>query len=125
MNFNPVVRFNSAAATWLGVTANFPETNATIFTVFRSTSPNGTILSHVSPVSPSAGAHDRHLFLNAGRLGYRIWSEQTIYTPTTFNNGIAKIAQISYGAGTPQNIKVNGKNHVTGTMTASAFNWEQ
>lgn len=130
-NFNPAISFNGISQ-WMGAADNlFMTTNYSIYAVYSTTDAQGALFAVTGPVSPAAGSHDRQFGMNAtGRFSNRIWSEQTIVSPSAYNDGVPKIFNNRVSNSTTHNPlngqenNVNGVTVVSGTKNASNFNYE-
>jgi pimeloyl-ACP methyl ester carboxylesterase len=116
------LQFNGATD-YVGITINVPETEYTFAAWFQTTSANGAIMAVVDPVGPNAGAYDRLLGLQGGRVCHRVWSEETYCSGATFNDGLWHLASVTVGSGGGK-LYVDGVQVATGNKTSSDFTWQ-
>jgi hypothetical protein len=108
---------------YVAVNIDLPETNYTFAAWFQSTAARGTILAVVDPVLPNASSHDRHLYLNAGRVCHRVWYEEIYCSAAGYNDGSWHHAAVTVGAGGGK-LYIDGQLVATGSKTSSDFNWQ-
>lgn len=101
---------------------NVSETAATHELWFKTTSPNGGLLS----VTDGGNGHDRHIYLKDGDIYTRLWTDEAIHTTGL---GLADgqwhhVAHVFGGAEGGQKIYVDGVLRASGAKVASDFNWQ-
>lgn len=113
---------------WMGITMNANETNVTKFIVFktRGGDGSGSIIATSTPVSASAGSHDRQFGLLGNKVANRLWSVQTVSSSTDFNDNSSHILNVNYGASlSGQEIYADGLFQISGNKPSSDFNWDE
>ncbi|HEV2991417.1 MAG TPA: LamG-like jellyroll fold domain-containing protein, partial [Candidatus Angelobacter sp.] len=110
-------------SSYVGITINVPETEYTFSGWFRTPAPNGPIMAVVDPASPNAGAYDRLLGLQGGRVCHRVWAEETYCSPGAYNDNTWHLATVTVGS-TGGHLYVDGVLVANGNKTSSDFYWQ-
>jgi len=109
---------------FIPITINVPETNYSYSTWFKTTDSSGSIITVVSPVSPTAGGHDRQFGIyNTGKFCHRVWSDETYCSPLANNDNKWHYAAVTVGSGGGK-LYIDGVQVATGAKTSSDFTSE-
>ncbi|MFN5960406.1 MAG: CotH kinase family protein [Verrucomicrobiota bacterium] len=118
--------FSSTDGDYVSALLNVSETAYTSSFWFRTTNPNAGLMA-VTDGELGSGGSDRHVFLAAGNIRARTWSNETIGSSgKAYANGQwHHVAHVFGGSQGGQKIFVNGQLVASGSKAASDFNWQQ